>query len=43
MDLVRSNIDVLVETGMGPRAEGDFLLARETCLALLKLVKTKKV
>ena len=43
MDIVRSNIDVLVSTGLGPRAEEDFLLARDTCVALLKLGKTHKV
>ena len=42
-DIVRSNIDVLVSTGLGPRAEDDFLLARVTCVALLKLAKTHKV
>ena len=43
MDIVRSNIDVLVSAGLGPRAEEDFLLARDTCVALLKLGKTHKV
>lgn len=42
MDIVRSNIDVLVSFGLGPRAEEDFLLARDTCVALLKLGKTHK-
>lgn len=42
-DVVRSNITVLVSTGLGPRAEDDFLLARVTCMALLKLAKTHKV
>ncbi|KAJ7379614.1 meiotic chromosome condensation [Desmophyllum pertusum] len=42
MDVVRTNIDVLVSTGLGPRAEDDFLLARDTCVALLKLGKTHK-
>ena len=41
--VVRSNIDVLVSEGLGPRAEEDLLLARETCLTLLKLTSTKKV
>lgn len=40
-DIVRSNVDVLVTTGLGSRAEEDFLLARDTCVTLLKLVKTK--
>lgn len=43
MDIVRSNIDVLVSYGLGPRAEEDFLLARDTCVALLKLGKIHKV
>lgn len=43
MDIVRTNIDVLVSTGLGPRAEEDFLLARDTCVALLKLGQTHKV
>lgn len=41
MDVIRSNTDVLVKTGLGTRAEEDFLLARDTCVALLKLKKTK--
>ena len=40
---MRSNIDVLLSTGLGPRAQDDFLLARVTCVALLKLAKTHKV
>lgn len=40
---MRSNIDVLVSTGLGTRAQDDFLLARVTCVALLKLAKTHKV
>ena len=43
MDIVRTNIDVLVSTGLGPRAEDDFLLARDTCVALLKLGQIHKV
>lgn len=42
MDIVRTNVDVLVSTGLGPRAEEDFLLARDTCVALLKLGQTHK-
>jgi hypothetical protein len=34
---VKSNIDVLVKEGLGPRGEQDFLITRDTCLALLKL------
>ena len=40
---MRSNIDVLVSTGLGPRAEYDFQLARITCVALRKLGKIHKV
>jgi hypothetical protein len=40
-DIIRSNVDVLVKTGLGSRAEEDFLLARDTCVALLKLNKSK--
>ena len=43
MDIVHSNIEVLVATGLGPRAADDFLLARDTCVALLKLVNTHRV
>ncbi|KAK3726740.1 hypothetical protein QZH41_008305, partial [Actinostola sp. cb2023] len=41
-DIIRSNVDVLVNTGLGTRAEEDFLLARDTCVALLKIIKSKK-
>ena len=40
---MRSNIDVLVSTGLGPRAEDDFQLARITCVAFRKLGKIHKV
>ena len=43
MGVVKSNIDVLVKEGLGPRADTDFLLARDTCLALLKLGVPKTV
>ena len=43
MNVVKSNIDVLVKEGLGPRADTDFLLARDTCLALLKLGVAKTV
>lgn len=43
MGVVKSNIDVLVKEGLGERAENDFILARDTCLALLKLGPPKKV
>ena len=34
---VQSNIGTLVKEGLGPRADADYLLARDTCLALAKL------
>jgi len=34
---VQSNIGTLIKEGLGPRADADHLLARDTCLALLKL------
>ena len=37
VETVRSNLNTLIKEGLGPRAEKDFLLARDTCLALLKL------
>ena len=40
---MRSNIDVLVKEGLGPRAEQDYGLAAETCTVLLKLAGTHKV
>lgn len=43
MNIVKINIDVLVKEGLGERAESDFLLARDTCLALMKLGTGKKV
>ncbi|XP_053379231.1 condensin complex subunit 1-like [Mercenaria mercenaria] len=41
MAVVKTNIDVLVMEGLGPRADTDLLLARDTCLALLKLSTPK--
>ncbi|KAL4220856.1 meiotic chromosome condensation [Mactra antiquata] len=41
MGIVKSNVDVLVMEGLGPRADTDLLLARDTCLALLKLSTPK--
>ena len=43
MSIVRSNIDLLVSEGLGERGQRDFILARDTCLALLKTVKAGKV
>lgn len=34
---VQSNIGTLIKEGLGPRADVDHLLARDTCLALAKL------
>ncbi|XP_060069329.1 condensin complex subunit 1-like [Ylistrum balloti] len=41
--VVRSNINVMVSEGLGPRAHSDFILARDTCLALLKLPNSKRM
>ncbi|XP_071502768.1 condensin complex subunit 1-like [Diadema antillarum] len=41
-DIIRSNVEVLVSEGLGERGEKNFLLAKDTCLALLKLVGNKK-
>ena len=41
--IVKSNVDVLVKEGLGPRGASDFLLTRDVCIALSKLVATKKV
>lgn len=43
MEMVKSNIEVLIKEGLGPRAEEDFLLAQNACLALVKLGSAKKV
>ena len=43
VDIVRSNVDVLVKEGLGPRSEGDLRLVKDTCTALIKLVPTGKV
>lgn len=40
-EIVSSNIDNLVSVGLGERAKSDFMLAKETCIALLK-IKTGK-
>ncbi|XP_052761140.1 condensin complex subunit 1-like isoform X1 [Mya arenaria] len=39
--VVKTNISVLVKEGLGPRADTDLLLARDSCLALLKLCTPK--
>ena len=41
--IVRSNVEVLVKEGLGPRGETDFLLTRDVCMALNKLVGGKRV
>ena len=43
VEIVRSNIDVLVKEGLGPRAEQDYGLAADTCTVLLKLAGKHKV
>ena len=43
VDIVRSNINILIQEGLGSRAEDDYLLARDACLALIKLVPSDKV
>jgi len=39
--IIRSNIEVIVNHGLGAKAETDFLLARESCVAILKLLPAK--
>ncbi|CAH1239876.1 NCAPD2 [Branchiostoma lanceolatum] len=41
-DIVRSNVDVLVQEGLGQRGQEDMQLARDTCTALLKLAGSQK-
>ena len=40
--IVRSNVDVLIKEGLGPRAEENLQLTRDTCFALLKLAGSEK-
>ena len=40
---MKSNVDILVSNGLGPRAHQDFLLAFNTCSALLKISSKSKV
>lgn len=40
-EIVKSNIEVLVNIGLGERAKDDALLVRDTCTILLKLAKTE--
>ena len=38
-EIVQSNIDVLVNTGLGERGSDDALLVKDTCTVLLNLNK----
>eukprot|EP00106_Octopus_bimaculoides_P013134 XP_014780576.1 PREDICTED: condensin complex subunit 1-like [Octopus bimaculoides] len=40
--IIKSNIAVLVSEGLGPRAEKDFRIAKDTCLALMKIGSAQK-
>lgn len=40
-NIIQSNIAVIVDHGLGPKAETDCQLARESCVALLKVVPAK--
>jgi condensin complex subunit 1 len=42
IETVKSNVGTLIKEGLGPRADSDFLLARDTCLALIKLAPKSK-
>ena len=39
---MKSNIEVLVNIGLGERAKDDALLVRDTCIILLTLSKTEE-
>ncbi|GFO08346.1 hypothetical protein PoB_003485100 [Plakobranchus ocellatus] len=41
-NIVKSNVEVLVQEGLGARAESDYLLVQGTCQALLKLSEAPK-
>ena len=41
--IVQSNVEILVKEGLGTRATSDFVLAKDTCVALLRLGTDKKV
>ncbi|CAL1534663.1 unnamed protein product [Lymnaea stagnalis] len=41
-DIVKSNVEVLIQEGLGTRAENDYLLALGTCTALLKITSPKE-
>lgn len=40
--IVQSNVEILVKEGLGARATTDFVLAKDTCVALLRLGIDKK-
>ncbi|XP_071146803.1 condensin complex subunit 1-like [Mytilus edulis] len=40
--IVQSNVEILVKEGLGSRATKDFILAKDTCITLLKLGLDKK-
>ncbi|GFR65797.1 condensin complex subunit 1 [Elysia marginata] len=41
-NIVKSNLEVLVQEGLGQRAEKDYLLAQGTCQTLLKITATPR-
>ncbi|KAL8621609.1 hypothetical protein ACOMHN_036842 [Nucella lapillus] len=41
-DIVQSNLEVLIEEGLGPRADDDPLLVQAACQALLKMATKKE-
>ena len=42
-DIVKSNLDILVEHGLGQAATKNYKLPRDTCAAILKITVKKKV
>lgn len=36
-NIITDNLDVLIKVGLGPRAQNDLLLARDTCRAFLAI------
>ena len=42
-EIVKTNIGVLVQEGLGERAESDYLLAQGVCQAVLTLAQKPKV
>lgn len=43
VEIVESNVGILVEEGLGDRGHSDYELATDTCTALTKMAATKKV